>query len=752
VLHQDLVLKHNELYLVGESQSDGSGERATGLYARDTRFLDHWDLRINDVPLEPLDARVLGSDRAVVIGANGPLAADGGEFAEPVRPLTVAVEQDVQLGADLRVRIRLGNFSGRTLPLTLSLEVGGDFRDLFDIRGFTRHLRGGVYLPPVWQDNTLTLGFTDRRGAMAGLLVSFSEPPSRAVASTPEDEPEVEPIVLLPGFDHVLEPEPLPPSPRDTAFFPVTLDAGASWELLVTVAPIPADERPLATLDSTPGRGDRCRVARITTDRPEVDRVLDRAADDLAMLHTSFQEGRLTAAGIPWFVAPFGRDSLIASLQTLHLAPNRAIETLRTLATLQGQTLDPFREEEPGKILHEMRYGEMARLGEIPHRPYYGSIDATPLFVMLFAEAVRWTADETLYRDLLPHVRRALEWIEQWGDRDGDLLVEYSTQPSHSAHIVHQGWKDSHDSLHDSEGQPVSGNIALVEVQGYVFAAYRWLADIVAHYGDAVWAADLRERAETIRRLVEEQFWLPQDRYYAQALDGGKRPVAAISSNPGHLLFCGLPSLRRTRFVAARLRRHDLDSGWGVRTLARGMPTYNPMSYHNGSVWPHDNSLIAAGLARYGDASGLERIAAALFAAADRHPDYRLPELYCGFARHDDAITDAPVPYPVGCSPQAWAAGAAPLLMRAMLGLEADPETGTLRVTPAFPDWLSRVRIDGLDALGRRFDLEVVRDGVGYRVQSDGQVVEARSREIRRQDGKENRSRQSSVVREKADR
>jgi glycogen debranching enzyme len=732
VLHQDLVLKHNELYLVGESQSDGSGERATGLYTRDTRFLDRWDLRINGVPLEPLDARVLGSDRAVVVGANGPLAADGVEITEPVRPLTVAVEQDVELGADLRVRIRLGNFSGRTLPLTVSLEVGGDFRDLFDIRGFPRHLRGGVYLPPIWQDNTLTLGFTDRCGATSGLLVTFSEPPSITVAFPADDEPEAEPIVLLPGFDHVREAQPLPPPPRDTAFFPVTLEAGASWELLVTLTPMPAGEQPITGLAETPARDDQCRAARIATDCPEVARVLDRAADDLAMLHTSFQDGRLTAAGIPWFVAPFGRDSLIASLQTLHLTPDRAVETLRTLAALQGRIVDPFREEEPGKILHEMRYGEMARLGEIPHRPYYGSIDATPLFVMLFAETVRWTADESLYRDLLPHVRRALEWIEHWGDRDGDLLVEYTTQPSHSAHIVHQGWKDSHDSLHDSDGQPVTGNIALVEVQGYVFAAHRWLAAIVGHYGDAVWAADLRERSETIRRLVEQQFWLPKERYYAQALDGEKRPVAAISSNPGHLLFCGLPSLQRARFVAARLRRRDLDSGWGVRTLATGMPAYNPMSYHNGSVWPHDNSLIAAGLARYGDGSGLERTAAALFAAADRRPDHRLPELYCGFARHEEAIADAPVPYPVGCSPQAWAAGAAPLLMRAMLGLEADLEKGMLRVAPTLPDWLSWVRIDGLEALGRRFDLEVVRDGAGYLVQSDGPVVVEELRRIRK--------------------
>jgi glycogen debranching enzyme len=725
VLHQDLVLKHNELYLVGESQSDGSGERATGLYARDTRFLDHWDLRINGVPLEPLDARVLGPGRAVVVGANGPLATDDPEITEPVRPLTIAVEQHVHLGADLRVHVRLSNFNSRNLPLTLSLEVGGDFRDLFDIRGFPRHLRGGVYLPPIWQENTLTLGFTDRHGAMAGLLVTFSESPSLAVAFT-EDAPEPAPIVLLPGFDHIrdVEPEaqPLPPPPRDTAFFPVTLDAGASWELLVTLTPVPADDLPIATLEATHWHDERWGTARVSTDRPQVDRILDRAADDLAMLQTSFQDGRLTAAGIPWFVAPFGRDSLITALQTLHVAPGRAVETLRTLAALQGRTVDPFREEAPGKILHEMRYGEMARLGEVPHSPYYGSVDATPLFVMLFAETVRWTADETLYRDLLPHVRRALEWIEHWGDRDGDGLVEYTTQPPDGAHIVHQGWKDSHDSLHDADGRLIGGSIALVEVQGYVFAAYRWLSEIAALYGGASWAAELHERSERVRRLVEERFWLAEEGYYAQALDAEKRPVTAVSSNSGHLLYCGLPSPERGRLVAARLRQPDLDSGWGVRTLAAGMAAYNPMSYHNGSVWPHDNSLIAAGLGRYGQCDGLERIASALFTAAQHLPDHRLPELYCGFSRDEDAAADRPVPYPVSCSPQAWGAGATPLIVRAMLGLEADPERGTLRVAPVFPDWLGRVRIDGLHALGRRFDLEVARDGAGYRVKSDGPV------------------------------
>jgi glycogen debranching enzyme len=728
VLHQDLVLKHNELYLAGEDTCDSSRERATGLYLRDTRFLNFWDLRVNGAPLEPLEVRVLGPDRAVVVGANRALAADGQRITEPVLPLTVAVEQHVELGADLRVRIVLSNYSGRVLRLSLSLEIGGDFRDLFDIRGFPHRERGGNYISPMQLPDGLALGYADRSGATTRLLVSFSRSPSLMVASAPMDETEPEPTALLPGLDQISEAQPVPSPPHGKAFFDLSLEPRASWELLVTLTPSAADWDSISDAESNHCKVDRRGTARIATDHFWVNRIIDRAAADLDMLQTSFRDGTLTAAGVPWFVAPFGRDSLIASLQTLHVAPGRAKETLRTLAALQGRAVDPFREEEPGKILHEMRYGEMARLGDIPHTPYYGTVDATPLFVMLFAETIRWTGDESLYRELLPNVKRALEWIEQWGDRDRDGLVEYTTQSADGVRIVHQGWKDSHDSLHDVDGRSVTGSIALVEVQGYVFAAYRWLADVVAQYGNAQWATELRDRSDRVRRTVEDRFWLPEEGYYAQALDEQKRPVAAISSNPGHLLYCELPSPERGRLVAARLRQPDLDSGWGVRTLAASMVTYNPMSYHNGSVWPHDNSLIAAGLGRYGEIGGLERIASALFTAAEHLPDQRLPELYCGFPRNEDAAADGPVPYPVSCSPQAWAAGAAPLLMRAMLGLEADPERGTLRVAPALPDWLSRVRIDGLEALGRRFDLEVTRDGAGYRVQSDGPVEEKTAR------------------------
>jgi glycogen debranching enzyme len=362
----------------------------------------------------------------------------------------------------------------------------------------------------------------------------------------------------------------------------------------------------------------------------------------------------------------------------------------------------------------------MARLGEIPHTPYYGTADATPLFVLLFAETVAWAADERLYRDLLPNVRRALAWMEGDGDPDGDALIEYRARATGGAHIIHQGWKDSHDSLHHADGRPARGTIALAEVQGYAFAAYRRLAEVVAAHGDGEWAATLRDRARRIQERVEDAFWLEDEGFYAQALDGDKSPVAAISSNPGHLLFCGLPSPERGARAAERLAQPDMDSGWGVRTLSAAMPTYNPMSYHNGSVWPHDNSLIAAGMRAYGRPDLALRIAAALFAVAETDPLWRLPELYCGFHRAEGVASDAPVPYPVSCSPQAWAAGAGPLAVRTMLGLTVDVGRGRLLVDPSLPEWLGSVTIEGMDVLGTRTSMTVRRDGPGYRLSTDG--------------------------------
>ncbi len=718
MLDQELVLKSDELYLVGASTTDGSGESAAGLYVRDTRHLSRFRLLLNDAPLQRLSARVARGSRAVVVETNSLQALPGVTIA----PHTISVEQTIELGDRLLDRIVVHNYGPHALSLALSIEIAADFRDLFDIRGFPRRRTPGTLPVPALTPTSLDLRHVAVDGVATRTLVTFDRPTRIDIVDRAVDAASGERAVVLPGFEQV-PARPRPPEPPTVvAAFGVELEPGGEWSLLVTIQPRPAEAaqhplRPSGTDGEPP-------PAVVSTDSPALNRLLDRSAADLDLLQTSFPEGSLPAAGIPWFVAPFGRDSLIVGLQTLHLAPGRAASTLRVLAALQGVREDPVTEEEPGKILHEMRYGEMARLREIPHTPYYGSVDATPLFLLLFAETVAWTADDGLYDELLPNARRACEWIERFGDLDDDGLVEYRRGPADGSRIVHQGWKDSHDSLHHRDGRAVAGPVALVEVQGYVVAAYRRLAEVVSVRGDGSWAEALAARSEALRRSIEERFWLADEGFYAQALDGEKTPVRAITSNPGHPLFCRVPSPERAAVVAERLLRPDLDSGWGIRTLGATMPTYNPMSYHNGSVWPHDNSLAAAGLFAYGHAEAGQRVARSLVAAGSSEPLARLPELYCGFPRAG-AGDDGPVAYPVSCSPQAWAAAAPQLLVRAMLGLDVDLAARRLIVAPLLPPWLNEVRIERLCVFGQLASLTVRRSESGHDIRSSGDVVVA---------------------------
>ncbi|MGH2562162.1 MAG: amylo-alpha-1,6-glucosidase [Thermomicrobiales bacterium] len=715
MLDHDLVLKADELFLAGEIATDGSGERATGLYLRDTRHLSHFAVSVCGTPLERLSARVHDPRRAIVTLTNGLLHLANREV---IRPHTVAVREEIVLDATLEVTLTIQNFGPVSVPLMLAIELAADFRDLFDIRGMSRAKRGTCLQPRVIEDGVV-LGYRGLDDAVVETEIHFDQAHTLKLLheELSVDGALVPTLPDLAGTARELSDRDIP---GVLAAIDVILAPGSSWSVRMNVIPRPTGGIWLGQAASMPPRPER-EPTSFETDDLAFNAFMHRGAIDLNALQTSFPEGSMPAAGIPWFVAPFGRDSLIVGLQTLHQFPERAAGTLRLLGALQGVKERPDRGEEPGKILHEMRYGEMARLGEVPHTPYFGSVDATPLFVLLFAETIAWTADESLFRDLLPNVRRAIEWIERYGDADGDGLVEYRTDAQGLGHIRHQVWKDSWDSLHHRDGRPGEGAVAAVEVQGYVYAAYQRLADVVDRCGETAWANQLRQRASMVRSLVEERFWLSEEGYYAQALDGAKEPVRAISSNPGHLLFCGLPSPERAATVAQRLRRADMSSGWGIRTLSAEAATFNPMSYHNGSIWPHDNSLIAAGLFSYGQAEEGNAIASALFAAGRSDPLLRLPELYCGFSREgpDD---DAPVSYPVSCSPQAWAAGAGSLLLRSMLGLAVDVEKERLCVAPALPNWLESVTIRNMCVLGQTVSLTVRRDGGDYEIESDGPV------------------------------
>lgn len=719
VLDQNLVLKADELFLAGEISTDGSGERATGLYLRDTRHLSRFDLLLNGGRLERLSAHVHDARHATVTLTNRQLRLANGDV---IPPHTVALQERITLGDTLDTVFGLHNFGRTPLPLVLAFALAADFRDLFDIRGMPRAAYGEC-LEPRAGDEGVILGYRGLDDATVETALHIDQACSLVIVRPEHGAPE-DIVPILRGRDDAAREPAGAAIPGVVISFDVILAAGASWQVRATVEPRPVPISRPTTLRPSATRHEAAPLS-IETNNSAFNGFVRQSIADLNALQTTFPGGAMPAAGIPWFVAPFGRDSLIVGLQTLHFFPERAANTLRLLASLQGVKEDPARAEEPGKILHEMRYGEMARLGEIPHTPYYGSIDATPLFLLLFAETVSWGADESLYRELAAHARRAVEWIERYGDLDGDGFVEYRTDAEGTGTIRHQVWKDSWDSLNHADGRPVDGPVAAIEVQGYVYAAYRRLADVAARYGDAAWSARLKQRATALRQRVEAAFWLPDVGYYAQALDGNKEAVRVVSSNPGHLLFCGLPTPERAADVGARLSQTDMASGWGIRTLNAAAATYNPMSYHNGSVWPHDNSLIAAGLFSFGLAADGNAIATALFDAARSDPRARLPELYCGFPREERADA-APVAYPVSCSPQAWAAGAAPLLLRSMLGLSVDPAAHRLVIAPALPDWLDSVTIRHLPVLGRTVSLSLRRMGDDYEIESDRPVARGR--------------------------
>jgi glycogen debranching enzyme len=446
----------------------------------------------------------------------------------------------------------------------------------------------------------------------------------------------------------------------------------------------------------------------VRSDEELFDRVLARSLDDLELLRSELDGYSYYAAGVPWYVTLFGRDALISAMQMLAFAPEIAADTLRLLGSLQGRQDDELRAEQPGRILHELRVGEPATLGETPFARYYGTADATPLWLCLLADHSDWSGNLELFRELRPQVDAALAWMEGDGDPDGDALIEH--RAGHAGGLANQGWRDSWDGVPDDTGAPLSAPVALVEVQGYAIRALRGVARLIELDGDAPRAERLRDRADRIE-LALERFWLPGVRSYAIGLAGDKRAGSGLTSNPGHLLWARALASERARGVRDALMGDALFSGWGVRTLAAGHPGYNPIGYHTGSVWPHDNALIAAGLREYGFDTEFDRLFGALLEAASRFPDYRLPELFGG---HDVTAGEGPVPYPVACRPQAWAAGSIPYLLTTGLGIRAAGLEGRLQlVRPSLPAWLGSISLEGLRVAGASVDLRFERSADG---------------------------------------
>jgi glycogen debranching enzyme len=423
--------------------------------------------------------------------------------------------------------------------------------------------------------------------------------------------------------------------------------------------------------------------------------------------------GLFPVAGIPWFAVPFGRDSIITSLQTLIFDPQIAVGTLRFLASMPGKVVNDWNEEEPGKILHEIRAGEMTVLKEMPHVPYYGSVDSTPLFLMLFAETMRWLDSDQLYKELLPIVKGAFDWIDTYGDKDGDGFIEYECHNVRG--VKNQGWKDSANSLLMPDGTVPQQPIALIEAQAYVYAAKKGVALVVERKGEYEWAKKLRDEAALLKIRFNEKFWMPDRQYFAQALDKNKQQITSISSNPGHALWCGIIDDDKIEAVVKYLTSEEMCSGWGLRTLSTAEPSYNPMSYHNGSVWPHDNSLASAGLKRFRRNEEAIGLISQIFGAAQRFSYYRLPELFCGF-QQDNRYYSNPAEYPVSCSPQAWTAGAALLFIQIMLGLEVDSSQRRIVLRPYFPDYIYYLEMKDLNVGNQQVSFKVSRS-TGHRYQ-----------------------------------
>ncbi len=680
-----LVLKAGGIFLCVRPDGDVrplavSGE---GLYAEDTRHLSELRLLLGEVEPVLLSHSVESGHRAVVNATNPEmLDCDGRSIPQE----TLNLRRTLLLGDRLYLRVELRNYTSQDLRVPMRVVLAADFADVFEIRGVRQRLaRGREMVPKLEGEGRLVFGYEGQDGLFRDTLVEFEPAPTASA---------------LDGRRAVLD-------------WALEVPAGAAAGVLVSVVPSSGGRRPeRRSFETAVADHERAfaawtqRCTRIATDNELFESVLAASTRDLHALVTPVGGGRIPAAGIPWYVAPFGRDSLITCYEALLLGPELARDTLRVLAALQATTDEPWRDAEPGKILHELRYGELAHAGLVPHTPYYGTVDATPLFLMLAAAYFRWTADLETMAELRPALRAALQWIDRHGDIDGDGFVEYRRRSP--AGLVNQGWKDSHDSVVHADGSLADGPIALVEVQGYVYRAKLGIADVFEALHEPDRADELRAQARRLREAFNQAFWNDDEGTFAMALDGRKRQVASVASNPGHALYCGIVEPGKAAALAERLMAPDMFSGWGIRTLSKQSRAYNPMSYHNGSVWPHDNAIIAAGLKRYGFADATLKIATALFDVAAHARDFRLAELYCGFDRAAPAADI--VGYPVACMPQAWAAAAPFMLLQAILGVSADAPSRTLSVIdPRLPDWLGRVNLVELRVGDSGVDLNFTR-------------------------------------------
>ncbi len=691
-----IVIKNENVFFV--ARPDGNvplrNSHGMGLYYHDCRYVNGYEIELAGHKPAHLSASSVQGSSGIFTLTNPRIELEGGGFLdEEELGITWRRLIDNETPA-LRDRLHIENFTLQTLEFTLTLTVQSAFEDLFAVRGLLPKRLGTLH-PPFWESEVLRLSYDGKDGIFRTVMVYFDPPPDKRHGTTAEF------AVRL--------------SPRERQRIDVALVIGESKDQTAHRAiPDPAD---FSRLDSELERETQAWMAHVTkvvTNGSALDQLMERSFRGLRVLRTHVENETFFAAGVPWFVALFGRDSLITAWQMLAYNPRIAEQTLRLLAKYQGTKEDQWRDEQPGKILHELRVGEMANLNAIPHTPFYGTVDATPLFLMLVAEHAAWTGSLNLFNELQAPIERALSWMDVYGDRRGEAYLTYTSRSKDK--LVNQGWKDSGDAIVTADGEVAVPPLALVEVQGYGYAAKLGIAGLFKLAGDRDRADRLIREARRLRERFNRDFWMEDKGCYALALQAEGRQAAVFSSNPGQALWTGIAEQDKAERTIKRLMAEDMFNGWGVRTLSSKERAYNPIGYHLGTVWPHDNSIVAAGCRRYRQDRETLRIFQGLFDAAYRFHAHQLPELFCGFGREQYEI---PINYPVACHPQAWASGTLPFLLTILLGLTPEAFEKRLRISrPLLPDFLDRLELRRLQVGGAVVDLVFQRKkkGVGVDV------------------------------------
>lgn len=671
------TLKDANTFLLADALGDIQAAD-DGLFTNDTRMLSRFDLFVAGRRPSLLGAAIDRNNTLFTAHlTNRPLAAPG-ELAIPKGVIHIERNRLLWRGRWYE-QIALTNFGERDAEVSLVFAYAADFADIFEVQGTVRKARGEM-LPPRTANQTVQLSYRGLDQVVRTTCIEFSHTPTTISATQAE--------------------------------FKVQLKRGGCSELSIEIGTqegaAPSRNRfNTAVREVSADMQERLdQGASVSTSGRLFDQWVDRSRADLALLTTALPTGPYPYAGIPWFATQFGRDAIITALQTLWLNPRLAAGVLKFLASTQATETSTFRDSQPGKIMHETRRGEMAALQEVPFGRYYGGVDTTPLFVMLAGAYETRTGDRTLVDSIWDSLVAATGWIERRIAASPTGFLDYAR--GEDTGLVNQAWKDSHDSIFHEDGRFPQGPVAVVEVQGYTYAAFKCMSELATRRGNESQGTEWLRKADTLRAAIEDHFWIPQMHYYASAIDGDGSPCRVYASNAGHLLYCGVPSEERAALVAAQLMSARFSSGWGIRTLAEKEPRYNPMSYHNGSIWPHDTSLCAAGISRYGGRANVVQILNDIFETANQF-GMRLPELLCGFPR---VAGQGPAPYPVACLPQAWSSASVFLLLQACLGVQVEGERREVHVArPLLPIGVESLAIRDLPVAGAAIDLDFQRIG-----------------------------------------